>query len=124
MVLAEGCGCGSYNHDEKDFEGRVVLIERGECSFVSKAVKAQEAGALFAIIDDDDVLNDDIYLSMIDDETGRSPEIPTAFLLGKSGHMIRRTMDKLGLGQVSVNVAVNITSVPINRLNQPPWLVW
>ena len=30
-----------------------MLIERGECSFVSKAIRAQEAGAVAAIITDE-----------------------------------------------------------------------
>ena len=34
------------------FQGNMVLIERGECSFVSKAIRAQEAGAIAAIITD------------------------------------------------------------------------
>ena len=34
------------------FQGNIVLIERGECSFVSKAIRAQEAGAVAAIITD------------------------------------------------------------------------
>ena len=33
-------------------QGNVVLMERGECSFVSKAIRAQEAGAVAAIITD------------------------------------------------------------------------
>jgi hypothetical protein len=33
-----------------NFQGNIVLIERGECSFVSKAIRAQEAGAVAAII--------------------------------------------------------------------------
>ena len=63
----------------------VVLLERGECSFTSKALKAQEAGAAAAIITEIDENNDDLYISMIDDTTKRSVAIPTAFLLGKNG---------------------------------------
>ena len=43
------CGCGSL-HNSEDVEGQIVLLERGECSFTSKALKAQEAGAAAAII--------------------------------------------------------------------------
>ena len=40
------------------------LIERGECSFVSKAIKAAEAGAVAAIITDNDTENDELYVAM------------------------------------------------------------
>ena len=85
LVLADPpCGCGALqNHD--DVEGNIVLIERGECSFMSKAIRAKESGAIGAIITDDNEENDELYVSMIDDQTGRSVHIPTAYLLGKSG---------------------------------------
>ena len=31
--------------------------------------------------------NDDLYISMVDDTTGRDVIIPTAFLLGKNGYV-------------------------------------
>ena len=101
----------------------MVLIERGECSFVSKAIRAQEAGAIAAIITDQvtchqisnnydlfldkkyfppsilylcyvanmssfqDRENDELYISMVDDDTKRKVEIPTGFLLGKNGYV-------------------------------------
>ena len=45
------CGCGSFFNADS-IAGKVALIERGECSFVSKMVKAQEAGAVAVIIAD------------------------------------------------------------------------
>ena len=78
------CGCGSL-HNSEDVEGQIVLLERGECSFTSKALKAQEAGAAAAIITEQNPDNDDLYISMVDDTTGRDVIIPTAFLLGKNG---------------------------------------
>ena len=85
LVLSQpSCACGAIlNADE--IEGNMVLIERGECSFTSKAIRAQEAGALAAIITDDNEDNDELFLSMVDDTTGRSVNIPTAYLLGKNG---------------------------------------
>ena len=61
---------------------KVVLIQRGECSFVSKAARAQEAGAYGAIITDNDDKNDQLTISMVDDQTNRQVNIPVAFLLG------------------------------------------
>lgn len=64
---------------------KVVLIQRGECSFVSKAIRAQEAGAAGAIITDNDDKNDQLTISMVDDSTNRQISIPVAFLLGMNG---------------------------------------
>ena len=64
-----------------------VLLDRGECSFTSKALKAQEAGASAVIITEPDQENDDLYIQMVDDTTGREVSIPTAFLLGKNGYV-------------------------------------
>ena len=78
------CGCGSYFNAE-DVEGKIALIDRGECSFVSKAIKAQEAGAVAAVITDQDMENDELYIVMQDDTTNRKVDIPLGFLLGKNG---------------------------------------
>ena len=61
------------------------ITERGECSFVSKTIKAQEAGALAAIISDIDEKQDELFVSMVDDTTERTVKIPSAYLLGKNG---------------------------------------
>ena len=61
------------------------FTERGECSFVSKTIKAQESGALAAIITDIDESQDELYVSMVDDTTERTVKIPSAYLLGKNG---------------------------------------
>jgi hypothetical protein len=45
------CGCGFIrNHEE--LEGRIALVQHGECSFVSKVVRAEEAGAAGVIVTD------------------------------------------------------------------------
>ncbi len=57
------CGCGSFLNSD-DVEGAVALVERGECSFVSKAIKAAEAGAVAIVIADNDEHNDELYIIM------------------------------------------------------------
>ena len=39
------CGCGFIQNADQ-VEGKLALIERGECSFVSKVIRAQSAGAV------------------------------------------------------------------------------
>jgi hypothetical protein len=74
------CGCGFIrNHEE--LEGRIALVQHGECSFVSKVVRAEEAGAAGVIVTDQDDENDALFISMVDDTTERKVSIPGAFLL-------------------------------------------
>merc|ERR1719186_379655 len=99
------CGCGFIDNQE-DVEGNIALIERGECSFVSKVRRAEEAGAIGA------------------DTTEREVSIPAAFLLGKNGQIIKKTLDRLNLPWAVINIPVNISRISPYKLNQPPWLVW
>lgn len=66
-------------------KGSIFQIICRDCSFVSKAVKVEQAGAVAVIVMDNNIDNDDIYIKMIDDNTNRKPNIPAAFLLGMSG---------------------------------------
>jgi len=117
------CGCGFIlNADE--VEGQIALIERGDCSFVSKVIKAQEAGAVGVIVADRDQENDELFISMVDDTTQREVSIPAVYILGKNGHMIKRTLAQLSMDSALVNIPVNISRIAPHQLNQPPWLVW
>jgi len=117
------CGCGFIlNADE--VEGQIALIERGDCSFVSKVIKAQEAGAVGVIVADQDHENDELFISMVDDTTQREVAIPAVYILGKNGHMIKRTLSQLNMDSALVNIPVNISRIAPHQLNQPPWLVW
>jgi len=117
------CGCG-YIENQEDVEGNIALIERGECSFVSKVRRAEEAGAIGAVITDQDEQNDELFISMVDDTTEREVNIPAAFLLGKNGQIIKKTLDRLSLPWAVINIPVNISRISPYKLNQPPWLVW
>ena len=56
-----------------------------QCSFVTKTLNAQAAGAVAIVITDNDHSNDQMYIDMIDDNTERNVQIPAVFLLGKDG---------------------------------------
>ena len=47
--------------------------------------RAEEAGAFGAIVADNDEKNDELTISMTDDQTDRKINIPVAFLLGMDG---------------------------------------
>jgi hypothetical protein len=117
------CGCGFVQNSE-EVEGRIALMERGDCSFVSKVRRAEEAGAIGAIITDVDKDNDELFISMIDDTTDRPVSIPAAFLLGINGHIIKKTLNTLAIPSAVINIPVNISRISPYKLNQPPWLVW
>lgn len=63
----------------------LIVLAFRECSFLSKAVRAEELGAKAIIISDNDAESDDYYIEMVDDNTLREVHIPAAFLLGKNG---------------------------------------
>jgi len=56
-----------------------------DCSFLSKTIIAEEAGAVAAIIMDSDADNDDMLIDMLEDGTDRPTHIPAFFLHGKDG---------------------------------------
>jgi len=63
----------------------MIISFSRECSFLSKAVKAEEVGAKAIIVADHDSTSDDYFIEMIDDKTMREVHIPAGFLLGKNG---------------------------------------
>ncbi|XP_076462600.1 protease-associated domain-containing protein 1-like [Babylonia areolata] len=105
-------------------ESKVALVLRGGCSFITKSKHAESAGALAVIIADNDHDNDDHMIDMIDDETGRSIDIPAMFLMGKDGMMIRHHLVLQGLEEAVINIPVNLTGVAIGTAKQPPWTLW
>ncbi|KAK3886331.1 hypothetical protein Pcinc_009507 [Petrolisthes cinctipes] len=124
LVLCDPLPCCSLPYNTLDLRGTVALVARGECSFVSKAITAEQAGAVAVIVMDNNPENDELYVEMVDDKTSRHPTIPAAFLLGRSGYMIAKTLVQRREEAAVINIPVNLTSVPIHKLNQPPWIVW
>lgn len=55
-----------------------------ECSFLSKTINAENAGALGVIIADNDPANE-YLIDMVTDETDRVASIPSVFLVWKDG---------------------------------------
>ncbi|CAH2084705.1 unnamed protein product [Euphydryas editha] len=107
--------------------GNIALSERGECSFVFKTLKAQQAGAQAVIITEsvdkwDDAL--DHLIEMVDDKMDLDVNIPAGFLLGRSGATILRTLKRLNKRYAIVNLPINMTHVPLGKMNQPPWISW
>ncbi|XP_046387168.1 PRADC1-like protein [Ischnura elegans] len=124
LVLVEPPNGCTWPHNAEDIQGNVALIERGECSFLSKTIQAEAVGARAVIITDQDTENDEFYIEMIDDNTHRDVNIPAGFLLGKNGYVIRKTLEKLNRNYALINLPINLSFVPLYKMNQPPWLGW
>lgn len=93
-----------------------------ECSFVTKAINAERAGAVLAIITEINSANDsDYYIEMIHDNSSYDTNIPALYLLGKDGRMILRTLQKLNRHYAVINMPVNLTFTPAHLINQPRW---
>lgn len=122
MVMSDPLnGCSDIHSNT---EGAVLLVERGECSFMTKTLKAQQAGARAVIIADNNINNDHYLIDMVDSNTNAEINIPAAFLMGKNGHLIKNTLRSLGLSQATLNIPVNISQLRLHEIKQPPWLVW
>ncbi|KAM9331221.1 protease-associated domain-containing protein 1 [Gastrophryne carolinensis] len=105
-------------------QGQIALVERGGCSFLSKARVVQEHGGTAVIIADNASDNDSVYVEMIQDNSGRSADIPALFLLGRDGYMIQRSLEQHGLPWAIISIPVNVSSIPTFELRQPPWTFW
>lgn len=103
-------------------EGAIVLLEKGECTFVTKSTNAENAGAIAVIIADDNYENSEEYIIMIRDFSNRIVNIPALFLRGKDGWKISAYLDPFK--PAIVNIPINITRIPLERMHFPPWTVW
>ncbi|KAL3280356.1 hypothetical protein HHI36_017845 [Cryptolaemus montrouzieri] len=116
-------GCNEpENYDE--IEGNVAFVERGECSFKRKTMMAERIGARAIIITDISKANEEYFIEMIDDDSEEEVNIPAAFLMGKNGLMITKTLERLKRKYAIINIPVNLTFTPAHKMNQPPWLGW
>lgn len=64
-----------------------VLANCRDCSFVTKTINAENAGAVAVLITDNDTQNDEAQIQMVQDGTEREVQIPSLFLLGKDGYV-------------------------------------
>ncbi|XP_052706925.1 PRADC1-like protein isoform X1 [Crassostrea angulata] len=124
LVVANPYNGCSELLNKRRVDGAVVLIQRGDCSFVTKTINAENAGAVAVLITDNDAQNDEAQIQMVQDGTEREVQIPSLFLLGKDGYMIKATLEKYRMDSAIVNIPFNITGMPMMINNQPPWTLW
>lgn len=102
--------------------GNIALIERGDCTFLTKVIMAELAGAIGAIITDTTSnLGDDYFIEMVHDNSSRDTDIPAGYLLGRNGRMIINTLNRYGLDTAVIELPINLTFTPPELINHPPW---
>ncbi|CAJ0602517.1 unnamed protein product [Cylicocyclus nassatus] len=101
----------------------VVLLERGECSFVEKVINAENAGALIALITDSYAGTDE-FVDMVTDSTERRAGIPAGYITGASGRRIRDFL-LYSDGDIRLTIPLNHTLHMLRDIpSKPPWELW
>lgn len=97
------CGCGTGQGvglpPNNDVAGKVVLIDRGDCSFIEKVMGAQLGGAIGAIVANN--LPGDGPIAMGGDETGATILIPAVMISYEDGLELK---DEIALGGVQIGL--------------------
>lgn len=123
VIPSDACLISSVRNAD-DIRGNVALVERGDCSFLTKTINIERLGGRAVIITESsaDEGDNEIYIEMVDDDSGRQTNIPAGFLLGKNGKIIRSTLNRLQRDYAVINLNINLTFVPVHMINTPPWL--
>ncbi|ALC41862.1 CG9849 [Drosophila busckii] len=126
LVLADPPGACQKLRNGREMLGSIALMDRGECSFLTKTLHAEAAGAIGAIITEYNSNSPEFehYIEMIHDKSNRDAQIPAGFLLGRNGLIIRSTLQRLKRVHALINIPVNLTFTPPSKINHPPWLGW
>lgn len=119
IVLAQPFHCCSRLRNEDEAKKSVVLCGRGECSFLSKTIQAELAGAYATIISSNDE-TDEGMIEMIKDETNRAAGIPAVYLAGIHGYQIRNYL-MYDYSPVLIDIPINLTMTPLHEARFPPW---
>lgn len=110
---------------------------------MTKALAVEAAGGLAAVVTDS-AAGDEGMVEMIQDETGRSVAIPALYLPGNHGsppspplplpfsaktragdsRKIFQSHFKYSGEPVLIDIPLNLTLVPLDKVRKPPWDLW
>ncbi len=100
---------------------KAIWISLSGCSFLTKTINAENSGALAAIITDNDPANEN-FIEMVNDDTTRQTNIPSAFLTWKDGYMIKKSLETNKLPNAIINIPLNLTlKNELKYLKRAPW---
>jgi Zn-dependent M28 family amino/carboxypeptidase len=89
-------GCTAEDYESGDFDGRIALIQRGGCTFAEKQAAAADAGAVVAVVYNNE--EGELSGTLEDPSNGR---IPTGGISKKDGEALAADAEA---GDVTVNV--------------------
>lgn len=121
-------GCNEFNvsdfkndflYDEESDLSPIVLVDRGECTFVTKVRNIEKLGVKLAIIVDDKEESSE-SLIMADDGSGHSVNIPSFIIRKKDGNIIKSFV--INDPESSVYLKAELEMVhPDNRVEYELW---
>jgi hypothetical protein len=97
----------------------IVIVDRGECTFVTKVRNIEKMGVKMAIIVDDKEENTE-DLIMADDGTGHSVNIPSFIIRKKEGDLIKAEATKKDKKTIYVKAELEMVH-PDNRVEYELW---
>jgi len=113
-------GCSSLKPIDftKDYEyefmtSPIVVVDRGNCTFVTKAINAQAIGAKIVLIVYDQPDNVEEYI-MADDGRGSELTIPTIMVNSLDGNIIKQFLNSNNTN-ISQHVAFSVTFPMVNH---------
>jgi hypothetical protein len=110
-------GCDGFDHLRGDVT--ILLVDRGNCTFVQKVRAAEEASANAVIVVDN--TDDGPTIIMADDGSGTSVSIPSVFISKADGDKLKEALDPVHHnGKVMVKLTWDIPS-PDNHVE---WELW
>eukprot|EP00039_Didymoeca_costata_P014089 m.223308 g.223308 ORF g.223308 m.223308 type:complete len:183 (-) comp15942_c0_seq7:1285-1833(-) len=119
MVIADPPDACQELHNVLSLTGNIALIQRGVCSFAEKAEQAQKAGAIAAIIYDNDENNFNAWVHMVKEDYDYVVHIPALFINGRDGNIIVEKLQEAGLDSAIITVPINETDIGI--FDYTPW---
>ncbi len=106
------CGCGTGQGaglpPANDVNGKIALIQRGDCSFIEKVMSAQAGGAVGAIVFNN--TPGEPPISMGGDETGTTITIPSVMVSFEDGQTL---LAELAQGIVNISLRNDGTAAPM-----------
>lgn len=87
--------CSKLTIPLDQIKGKILVVERGDCTFVDKARKAQEAGAAAVIVTDNvpDSTADDQPMFAMSGDGVDDVQIPVVFIFTQEAKTLRKAID-------------------------------
>lgn len=118
-------GCESYNNtiSSADTISPIVIVRRGECTFVQKVRNIEHGGGKVAIIVDEVDYEDPENVIMVDDGTGNGVSIPSIMISKSDGETLIAKLDQIhqDKGYVMIKISFDINR-PDDRVEYDIWL--